>query len=368
MAGGPPSADITYSMPDAQSAISIAAPLNKDKIRAFLRKDLPNGRIEHEVDNIKTYLKIYKIAHEAAKFLKKEGYKARVLFPNFRYRKGLKFWQVRSFPPLSLRYIAVRSGVGSYGWSGNVGIKGYGAPIILGGLVTNAKLDPTPPIPPEETFCNKCKLCEKVCPLRMFGGQDQEEYVKLGVYSFSFSKRNHLYRCFASCGGFTGLDKTGKWSTWSPYRFPYPETTKEVVGVLAKSFTPKIKWYIKDEAKGYDVNNLRTDVGLTEDEFKTLLSDNKRGLKQLRSTTLTCGNCQLICWGEPKETAENFKILTNSGCDIKMKNEEIVILPADEAKKVYEDMGGYRISLGHKILSWVAAKYLYRAEKYFKRE
>lgn len=365
MAGGPPSADISYPMPEAQSAISIAAPLDKEKIRAFLRKDLPNSRIEHEVDNIKTYLGIYKIANKTAKFLKDKGFKAWVLFPNFKYRKGLKFWQVRSYPPVSLKYLAVRSGVGTYGWSGNVGIPGIGAPIILGGIITDAKLDPTNPIPPEETFCNKCKLCEKVCPLRMFGGE--EEGVKLGDYDFSFSKRNHLYRCFASCGGFTGLDKTGKWSTWSKGRFPYPETDKEVINVLAKSFTPKVLLNIKGEAEGYNVSNLRTDVGLSKQEYKTLLKGNKRGLKQLRNTTLTCGNCQLICWGDPKETAENFKMLTNSGCVIE-ENCEIKILPSDEAKKVYDAMGGYKLGLGHKILSWLAVKYLTRASKYFKRE
>ena len=44
LAGGPPSADITYKMPDAKSAISFTMPLDRDIIRAYLRKDKPNGR------------------------------------------------------------------------------------------------------------------------------------------------------------------------------------------------------------------------------------------------------------------------------------------------------------------------------------
>ena len=48
LAGGPPSADITYIFDEAQSAICLAVPLDRDKIRAFFRKDLPNGRIAHK--------------------------------------------------------------------------------------------------------------------------------------------------------------------------------------------------------------------------------------------------------------------------------------------------------------------------------
>jgi len=36
----------------------------------------------------------------------------------------------------------------------------------------------------------------------------------------------------------------------------------------------------------------------------------------LKTTKLTCGNYQLICWGDPKLTKENYQILTNSGCVI----------------------------------------------------
>ncbi len=28
---------------------------------------------------------------------------------------------------------------------------------------------------------------------------------------------------------------------------------------------------------------------------------------------LTCGNCQLLCWPEPADRKENFRILTSSG-------------------------------------------------------
>jgi len=368
MSGGPPSADITYSLPEAHSAISFAVPLDKDKIRAFLRKDLPNGRVEHEIDNIKAYLKIYRLSREVEKYLIGKDYKAHSLFPNFKYREDIPMWRVRSMPPVSLRYLAVRSGVGSYGWSGNVGIKGIGAPIILGGVLTDAKLQPTDPIPPEESFCDECKLCTKVCAMRMFSDKT-EESVELGGKAFNFSTRINLYRCFIGCGGFSGLDKTGKWSTWSPGRYPYPETDDEVVDVLSKSFKFKRKWYIKGEYPGYDVSKLQEDIGFTDEEAKKMLAENKGTFKDIKNTTLTCGNCQLICWGDPKETAENYKILTNSGCVIQKKNRELIVLPTDEAKEMFDAMGGkHKRGIGGRIKYWVAKKYLTRAYKYFVRD
>ena len=46
--------------------------------------------------------------------------------------------------------MAVRAGVGSFGWSGNVGLKGVGTAIILCTTVTSADLAPTAPEPEEE--------------------------------------------------------------------------------------------------------------------------------------------------------------------------------------------------------------------------
>lgn len=63
LAGGPPSADITYGMEGARSAISFALPLNRDLIRAFLAKE---DRFSHEEDNIKTNLRSKDLSWELA--------------------------------------------------------------------------------------------------------------------------------------------------------------------------------------------------------------------------------------------------------------------------------------------------------------
>ncbi|MBD3255422.1 MAG: hypothetical protein GF383_10030 [Candidatus Lokiarchaeota archaeon] len=329
--GGPPSVDITYSLSEAQSAICFALPLDKKKIRKFLRKDLPDGCKDHELDNIATNIKAYKMAISTSKMLQEKGYQAAAVFPNFKYREEMPGWELKMYPELSLKYIAARSGVGSIGWSGNIGIKGYGTAIILGCLVTSANLEPTDPVPEEESFCTKCKLCQKACALRMFDDENTES-ITLGGYTFNFSKRRNLARCQVVCGGLTGLEKDGNWSTWSPGRHPYPETDKEVIRLLSLAVTNAMKWpenYIHGQ---YDTSKLVKD----EDLMNALGDQKDKIIKMIKETRLTCGNCQLICWGEPKETKKNYNILINSGCVIQREDGGIEVLPAEQAAEVFD--------------------------------
>lgn len=317
MTGGPPGADITYKLPEAQSAIGFAIPLNKDLTRPYLGKELPNARADYEVDNIAVNIKAFRMSKHISDFLREKGYKAEALIPNNYYRQDVPGWQASLPPELSLRYLAVRSGVASFGWSGNVGIKDWGTSIILGGIVTDAKLDPTDPVPPEESFCNKCKLCTRVCAFKMFSDKEETK-VTLGGYTFTYAKRGNKCRCMLVCGGSTGLEKNKKWSTWSPGRFDYPEDDYEVNRLMTLALTHQAKRpLIKDHSKGY----LPASYG-------------DKGRIQL-----TCGNCQSICWGDPVETAKNYKLLRNSGCVIQKEDGELIVLPTEKAKEEFEKMG-----------------------------
>jgi len=62
--------------------------------------------------------------------LKERGYDSKAVISNNNYKKEIKNWKATMPPRLSHRYIAVASGVGSFGWSGNVGIKGIGATLL----------------------------------------------------------------------------------------------------------------------------------------------------------------------------------------------------------------------------------------------
>jgi hypothetical protein len=255
------------------------------------------------------------------------------LFPNFKYREELPAWELKMYPELSLRYLAMRSGVGSVGWSGNIGIKEYGTAIILGGLVTSAELEPTEPIPPEESFCTKCKLCEKVCAFRMFD-REESESITMGGVTFNFAKRRNLARCQIICGGLSGLDKSGKWSTWSPGRYPYPEKDRNVMRTLTLAVNNFLKWPNISIHEGYDVSELLED----EDILEALGENREKIINMINDVKLTCGNCQLICWGDVNKNRENYDLLVNSGCVLQDENGDIIILPLEEANKTFEAM------------------------------
>lgn len=323
--GGPPSANIIYNFPDAQSAIIFAVPLNRDKIRAFLRKDIPNGRAEHNKDNYDTYVKIYRISGAIKAYLEERGFKSVTISPNFKYRDvNPRDWAgiFLAKPEISLRYLAVRAGVGSFGWSGNIGIKGFGTAILLGGVTTTAPLTATDPIPSEESFCTKCMRCVQVCAFRMFD-TEEEERVMLGGFEFHYSKRRNILRCITVCLGYNGLDKTQNWSTWSPARYSYPETDEAVVNTLVQAFRLKPRLKFEGETSSFDFNRALGE----DDTFAKELAENPIARYNFQNTRLSCGNCQLVCRGDSAETLVNYELLVSSGFIIRTKEGTSMKLP-----------------------------------------
>jgi len=328
--GGPPTTDMTYILPEAETAICFAVPLDKSKIRLYLGKSGKRGRFDHVIDNGDVYLKAYKYSKVAADFLEEKGYKSAPVINNFKYREDVPDWRTKLPPLLALRLVAARSGVGSIGWSGNILVKGYGAAVLLGALVTSAKLEPTDPIPIEDSPCDKCKLCVNVCAFRMFDNKEEDSYT-LGGYTFSFSKRINVSRCYAVCGGQSGLDKTHKWSTWSPGRTPYPETEEDADRTFAHLFThPVKKLRVAGEEGSYAESKLINDKIVQEYISSGEIASNTF----TENFILTCGNCQLICSGDHDETAENYRILTNSGCVVTTENGDNIILSKEEADEL----------------------------------
>ncbi len=330
LAGGPPTTDITYALPEGETAICFAIPLDKSKIRPYLGKQLPRGRFDHVIDNGDGYLKAFKIAKAIANFLEKKGFTSVPVSPNFNYRKDVSEWRSKLPPILALRLVAARSGVGSVGWSGNILVKGYGARVILGAAVTSARLEPTNPVADGESPCDKCKLCVIACAFRMFDKVKEDSYT-LGGHTFTFSKRNSIVRCYTVCGGLSGLDKTKKWSTWSPGRTTYPETFDDADGTFAHLFThPLTKLHVEGEEGNYGESTLLKDADIQEYIASGEIVSNTFTEKLI----LTCGNCQLICSGAHDETAENYRILTNSGCVVTNEFGNNVIVTAEEAERL----------------------------------
>jgi epoxyqueuosine reductase len=300
--GGPPSADLGYVLPGAKSAISFALPLDKDLIRPFLAKQ---DRLSHERDNLRVNILATGLAAHLAKHLEQRGFPSVGMVANESYRDEEKIGRLAMHPDLSHRYIAVRSGVGWFGFSGNIITRAYGAAVILGTCVTTADLDPTEPLPPEESYCNRCKLCLASCCSGLMDPEQQTK-VTLGGREFFYSKRKDYLRCEFVCGGMTGLHPTKKWSTWSPGRFTLPEDDRAFRDAMIKG----VKAYSRRP--------------VMEGGFPHILMRSK--------LYLTCGNCQLLCWPDPEDRKENFRILTSSGTVIQKPDGFLETVSAEEAE------------------------------------
>lgn len=323
LAGGPPSVDLEYKVPGAKSAISFAVPLDRGAIRQFLAKEAHDP---HEQDNARSLLLTRKLSWELAEMLEAEGHDAVGTRANLDYRTEHPDWFTRQIPDISHRYIAARSGVGSIGWSGNVGIAGYGAAIILGTCITTAELEPTDPIPEAESFCNQCKLCVSACPYEMFE-RDNSIAVEVGGETFTYAERRNFQRCGVCCGGASGLALSGKWSSWSPGRFEIPLDEEGMFSGCLKAMQAQPQ---RPRIPGGVHISTPFDNDVVPDD---------------PSAHLTCGNCQIICWGDKNETAKNIRLLHTSGCVIQDPDGTLRAVPAEQAQKEIDEMDPARRAL-----------------------
>ena len=313
--GGPPSTDLSYILPDARSAISFALPLNKKYIRPFLAKE---DRLSHERDNIETNLRSTGIAAALAKNLEQRGFPSVGVVANESYRAEGKLGRIAMHPDLSHRYIAVRSGVGWFGFSGNVLSPDRGAPVILGTCVTAAALEATDPLPSEKNYCNRCKICLGACCSGLMDPEG-ETRVNLGEVEFAYAQRKNYLRCELVCGGMTGLHPSKKWSTWSPGRFFIPEEDQAFREAMIKGI------------KAYD--------------RRPPMEGGTPHILMRSKLYLTCGNCQLLCWPDPEDRKENFRILTSSGVVIQKPDGKLENLSPQEGEEFINGLDEERRSL-----------------------
>jgi len=171
---------------------------------------------------------------------------------------------------------------------------------------TTAGFEPTAPLPPEENYCDGCRLCMGSC-LSGLMEKDAKASVTLGGMEFTYSKRRSYLRCEYVCGGFTGLHPSGSWSTWSPGRFPVPSKDEEFLPVLMKALANYSRW--PQMAEGY----------------YHVLSPHKM--------YLTCGNCQLVCHPDPDERKARYRLLTEGGVVIQNSDGSLEAVSPDEARR-----------------------------------
>jgi epoxyqueuosine reductase QueG len=318
LSGGPPSAELEHVLPGARSAVSFALAFDREKIRAYLSK---TDAQPHTTEQQALYTDLYFLSEKVAALLRENGHRAAAVIPNGEYRRDRPspgyLWD--SHPPLSHRYVAVASGVASFGWSGNVGIKDYGANILLGTCVTSAELAPTEPIPVEESYCDSCKACVAACPSQMFS-KDEAMTQSLGGVTYTHAARHSITRCLMCCSGLTGLHESGKWGSWSPGRFSIPEDEGE----------------LRDQTlRAAEATKQRPEAPVLTGDAVVFDPDHPfAGIQMIP----TCGNCQLVCFGDHDETMKNLKMLRRSGCVVQQPDGSLEALPAAAAARAFAEL------------------------------
>ena len=304
LADAPPSGDLGYILPGAQSAISLVIALDKPAIRDYLGK---KDWMTHVNDFKQTYRKLKEAGLAIQNLLREKGYEAEVPYINFDYRQNQPFTALK--PPLSHRYVAVASGMGWLGWSGNFITPEYGAPVSLGSVVTSANLEPDPLA--DGDICQNCRLCVASCASHFIATKDEVE-VTIAGRTHPHNKKASNLRCDVTCGGANGaIGPDAKWSTWSYHLLDLPGP---------------------DDDEGFEQAVLEQYKQAKNKMLKVLIdfeSNQMRDWEQydwiVDNILLTCGNCMLICWPDMKDRKENYRLLTTSGKVVKGENGPVVV-------------------------------------------
>nr|MDO8112545.1 hypothetical protein [Candidatus Sigynarchaeota archaeon] len=314
LAQAPPSGNMDYCLPGAQSCIiwAYAAPI--EALKAYFTKVERTSIKQYQYF---AYTTAWKTAQEIARLIEANTtYKAFPVVPNARYRgnkpgKSVSYNTLFSidiaYPDFSLRYGAVAAGLGQLGWSGNVVTKEHGGAVFLGGVLTTAPFDADPMA--EKNQCNKCKLCVQACTTGFFSMDETGPPVIIGGIPQVPSKRHTIMRCGFGCAGFTGLSKDKKWSTWSPGAvcvadIPEAEMRKRVTKI-------KIFWNLLFSPKTRRAH--RHFYLRIKNSFMCTGKSGNVALRPLEETNPRCGFCSLICVADPKQRKDLFASLVQSG-------------------------------------------------------
>ena len=183
------------------------------------------------------------------------------------------------------------------------------ARVILSSVITTAELIPTNPQPPEDNYCDECKLCLASCASGLMA-KDEKTVVTMGGIDFTYAKRRSYNRCDYVCGGFAGLHPSGKWSTWSPARFPIPESDDGFLPALLKA-VPAYR------------NRPKQDFGCNL--YHPLVPGNR--------LDFTCGHCQFICHPDKAVRQKRYDMIANAGVVIQQSDGSLEAVSPEAAKK-----------------------------------
>ncbi|MBI5526950.1 MAG: epoxyqueuosine reductase [Deltaproteobacteria bacterium] len=169
-------------MPAAKSVVAIAC----SHSRAAL--DSKNLQVKQN-DTMATYEKVRTVSKELAMTLEGQGHSALAIPPFLPMdMSDGKYGMVGS---VDLKKAAVEAGIGSYGKSGLVLVKGFGPRVRLGAVLTSAPLKPTKKrsgfLCPEE-----CRICLSGCPGKALPGEGKVDKRACGRVILQFGLRGMI--------------------------------------------------------------------------------------------------------------------------------------------------------------------------------
>lgn len=364
---GPPSMDPTYIMPGAKSIVSMAMPMDEKAIYEFLSK---KSATSHNIDQKRMDQVMYWNGTRVAEFIESQGHRAKVVPANSDYRRSLNVFSTH--PSFSFRFGAIAAGIAAQGWSGNVMTKEYGASIYLGAVVTEAILESDPALEPRhfiDSYCSKCKLCARTCPVGMFV-EDDEEYILINDKLHPRGKRRNIHLCNTSCFGLHGLSRDKKWTSWAKYwidewveKEPDPNDKTGVffkmIGKGRETGTSYLRYElirrmaaIRWPEEYYKMLPDPENMPENEEERQRIQAEysHKLGIKGLGDyNILTCGQCALVCGPTLDETAHRYHLLIESGLVVPGPEGKMKRVDTFEEAQALRKKYPYKVSIPAKI-------------------
>lgn len=307
LSDAPPSGDPRFLLPSAQSIISFAIPYDRGGLREFFSKSdwRPFSLGKKEITR-----RLYLISDHLVELLRIKGFEALTVEVNnnFRPEPGARDVSeiVAMHPDFSHRYGAVAAGIGRLGWSGALMTPQYGSTVLLGSVLTSAKLNPDPIL--EENPCDGCKMCVASCPVGMMNKKESVEIKIAGITEEVALKRTNNC-CWIGCEGYHSLSPDRKWSNWSPYRVegPLPEhdaSVDELCTRLRKADPDA-------NSEGANIYKNYREAFFNPDYLFFSV----------------CAHCSNVCWPDREDRIENWKLLANSGIVVLRANGERSSVP-----------------------------------------
>jgi len=312
---GPYTSDLEYVLPGARSAIVFCVPFDQNLIDPFFAKE----GFELSENKIRTTTFAAGIAFEISTVLTSLGYRTYPVAPNFAFRNETPNGIFDRIPPISLKFLARASGIGHIAQSGLLINKEHGAAFSLGAVVTDAELEPTDPLPEEDSYCDRCGICKKACIVDHINNGIVE--MELGNETIRGGNCRLPARCAYPCGGLTGLHKSGEWSTWSPGRFPLPEEDEDYRTISRRY----VQRYLQRKRNGAICYN-----PLLAYPFEM---------------QYTCCNCQFVCHPDINIRKKRYELLKNSGVIIEESDGTKCSVTSQEAEEFLSKMSSERRTL-----------------------